>query len=143
MRYVRLKKMVQIKDTLNEKQSLPCWRLFHGPLFFLHRFLRFVLLLLLHHSGKIAIPHDHMFLLLHIMPIILFKSLQCQCKLRISVNILVFLWWARDGNLRLSFLRRSDIPFVRNLFVAISFGSIFERQFRKVLLLVLQQCGDD
>ena len=44
-------KMVQGKDTLNENQSLLCWRWCHGPLLFLRQFLRFVLLLLWHHSG--------------------------------------------------------------------------------------------
>ena len=56
MGYGRLKKMVQGKDTMDEKQSFPCRRWCHGPLLFLHQFLRFVLLLLLHHSGKITTP---------------------------------------------------------------------------------------
>ena len=73
----------------------------HGPLFFLHQFLRFVLLLLLYHSGKLVIPHDHVFLLLQILHLVLFKSLQRQGELSISGDIRVVLWWARDGNLRL------------------------------------------
>ena len=68
--------MMQGKDTLNKNQSLPCRRWWHGPLFFIHRFLRLVLLLLLHHSGKIAIPHYHLFLILQILHLALFKSLQ-------------------------------------------------------------------
>ena len=44
--------MVQGKDTLNEKHILTFRRWFRGPLFFLHQFPRFVLLFLLHHSGK-------------------------------------------------------------------------------------------
>ena len=79
-----LKKMVQGKDTLNKKQSPPCWRWWHGPLFFIHRYLRSVLLLLLYHSGKLAIPHDHLFLHLQILHLVLFKSLQLQGKLSIS-----------------------------------------------------------
>ena len=30
-------------------------------------------------------------------------------------------WWARDGNRRLSFLRRADLPFFQNGFVATYF----------------------
>ena len=52
MGYGRLKKMVQGNDTLNKNQILPCRRWWHGPLFFLHQFLRLVVLLLLYHSGK-------------------------------------------------------------------------------------------
>ena len=48
------------------------------PLFFLHQFLRFVLPLLLHHSGKLAIPRDHLFLLLQILYLFLFKC--CSTK---------------------------------------------------------------
>ena len=117
--------MVQGKEKLNEKQSLPCWRWWHGLLFFLHRFLRFVLLLLLHHSGKLAITHDHLFLLLQILHLVLFKLLQLQGKLRISGDSRVVFWWDRDGNCRISFLRRADIPFFRNGFVAIYFLTYF------------------
>ena len=142
LRYVRLKKMVQEKDTLNEKQSIPCWSWCHGLLLFLHQFMRFVLLLLLHHSGKLAIPHDHMFLLLHIILRVLFKSLQRQGDLIIWYSRVV-LWLARDGNHWLSFLRRAYLPFVRNVFVAIYFQPIFDHQFRKFVLLMLQQYGED
>ena len=135
--------MVQGKDTLNKKQSLPCQRWWYGPLFFIHIFLCLVLLLLLYHNGKIAIPHHHLFLLLQILHLILFKLLQRQGKLSISGYIRVVFWWARDGNLHLSFLKRADLPFFLNRFVAIYFWPIFVRQFRKVVLLVLQQCGDD
>ena len=86
MGYGRLNKMLQGKDTPNEKQILPCHSGCHGPLLFIHQFMSFVLLLLLHNSGKLAIPHDHLLLLLWI---------------------------------------------------------IFDRQFRKVVLLVLQQYGKD
>ena len=70
--------MVQEKDTLNKKQSLPCLCWCHGLLFFLHQFLRLVLLFLLHHSGKLAIPHGHLFLLIQILHIVLFKC--CSAK---------------------------------------------------------------
>ena len=121
MGYGRQKKMVQGKDMLNEKPSLPCWHWCHGPLFFLHRFLRFVLLLLLHHNGKLAIPHNHLFLIIQILHLSLFKLLQRQVELNISGDSHVFFWWARDGNHCLSSLRRSDLPFFWNLFVAIYF----------------------
>ena len=101
MGYVRLKRMVQEKYTLNEKQILPFRHWCRGPLLFIHQFLHFVLLLLLHNSGKLDIPHDNMFLLLHILHLLLFKSLQYQGKLSIS--------------------GRSDLPFVWNGFVAIYF----------------------
>ena len=141
--YGRLKKIVQGKHMLNEKQILPCWRLCHGQLLFLHQFHRFVVLFLLHHSGKLAIPHDHLFLLLHILHLFLFELLQRQGKLRISGDRYVVFWWARDGNHCLSFLRRADLPFFRNGFVEIYFWPIFTRQFRNFILLVLQQCGKD
>ena len=96
-----LKKIVQGKDTLNKKRSLPCQRWCRGPLFFLHLFLLFILLLMLNDSGKLAIPNDHLFLLLHIMHIVLFKSMQRQGKLIIS--------------------GRADIPLVWNGFVEIYF----------------------
>ena len=35
------------------------------------------------------------------------------------------------------------MPFVRNGFVEIYFHPIFGRQFRKVVLVVLKQCGED
>ena len=135
--------MVQGKDTMNENQILPCWSWCYGPLLFLHRFLRFVLLLLLHHSGKLAIPHDHMFLLLQILHLVLFKSLQRQGELSISGDSRVVFQWAIDGNCRPSFLGRAGLPFVRNGFVAISFWPIFVCQFRNIFPLVLQQHGDD
>ena len=141
MGYGRLNKMLQGKETTNEKQSLPCRRWCHSLLFFLHKFLRFVLLLLFHNSGKLAIPCDHVFLLLYIMHFFLFKSLQRQGELSISGDSWVVFWWDRDGNRRLSFLRRANLPFVRNGFVEIYFRPIFGRQFRKVFLVVLQQCG--
>ena len=73
--YVRLKKTVQGKYTLNKKQSLPWWRWCHGQLLFIHWFQRFLLLFLLHHNGTFTIPHDNMFLLLQIMNLVLFKML--------------------------------------------------------------------
>ena len=135
--------MVQGKDTLNNNKIHP-WRSWcHRLLFFLHRFLRSVLLLRFHHSGKIAIPNDIVFFFLQIIHLVLLKLPQRQGDLGISGYIHVLLWWARYGNLRLSFLRRSDLPFVQNRFVAIYFRPIFDRQFQKVILLVLQQCGED
>ena len=64
-------------------------------------FYDFVLLLLLNHSSKLAIPHDHLFLILHILHLVLFKSLQHQGELSISGDIRVVFWWDRDGNRRL------------------------------------------
>ena len=90
-------------------------------------FYDFVLLLLLNHSSKLAIPNDNMFLLLKILQLFLFKSLQIQGELRISEDIRVVFWWARDGNSRLSFLRRADRPFFRNGFVAIYFWPSFSK----------------
>ena len=104
--------------------------------------MRLVLLLLLHHSGKLVIHNDHMFLPLQILHLVLFKSLQQQGELSISGDSWVVFWWARYGNRRLSFLGRSDLPFVRNGFVAIYFQPIFNRQSRKVVLLVLQHCSE-
>ena len=127
---------------LNEKQSLPCLCWCHSPLFFLHWSLRFILLLLLHHSDKPAIHHDHLFLLLQILHLVFFKSLQHQGELRISGYSRVFIWWARDCNRRLSFLRRADLPFVWNGFVAIYFRPIFDCHFRKKPPLVLQHCNE-
>ena len=95
--------MVQGKDTLNEKQSLPCWCWCHSPLSFLHIFLRFVILSLLHHRGKLTIPRDRLFLILQILHLVLFKLLQ------------------RQGELSISGDRRDDLPFLTNGFVAISF----------------------
>ena len=141
--YGVLKKIVQGKYTMNKNQRLSCWHWWHGLLFFLHQFLRLVLLLLLYHSGKIFVPHYHLFLLLQILHLVLFNLLQRQCELSISGDSRVVFCWDKDGNHRLSFLRRADIPFVRNGFVMIYFQPIFDRQFRKVVLLVLQQCGDD
>ena len=83
---------------LKEKHILPCWLLCHGLLFFLHQFLRLVLLLLLHHSGKIAIPHYHLFLILHILHLYLFNFMQRQCELIISGDSCVVFWWDRDSN---------------------------------------------
>ena len=101
--YVILKKMMQEKEILNEKQSLPCRCWCHGQLLFINIFLRFFLLLLLHHSGKIAIPRDHLFLLLQILHLVLFKSLHRQVDMSIYGDRRVVLWWDIDGNLRLSF----------------------------------------
>ena len=133
---------MQGKDTLNEKQSLPYQRWFHGPLFFICQFLRLALLLLLYNSGKLVIPHDHIFFLLHILHLFLFKLLRRQDNLSISGDSRIVFWWSRDVNCRLSFLGRADPPFVSNRFDAIYFQPIFDRQFRKHFLLVLQQCGD-
>ena len=84
-----------------------------------------------------------MFLLLQILHLVLFKSLRRQGKLSIYGNNRVAFWWARDGNRRLSFLRRADLPFFQNGFVATYFWPFFDRQLRKVILLVLQPCGED
>ena len=99
--YGRLKKMVKLKETLNKNQRLPCWCWSHVLLFFLQQFMRFVLLLLLHNSGKFAIPHDTMLLLLRILHLILFKLLQRQSELSIS--------------------GRADLRFVQNRFFMIYF----------------------
>ena len=107
--------MVQVKDTMNKNQSLPCWSWWHGPLFFLRQFLRLVLLLLLYHSCKIAIPHYHLFLLLQVLHLVLFKSLQRQGELSISGYIRVLLWWARYDSRRLSFLKRADLTFLERI----------------------------
>ena len=128
--------MVQEKDTLNKKQSLPCWSWCHGPLFFLRWFLRFVLIFLLHHSGKITILRNRLFLLLQILNLIIFKLLQRQGDLNTSGDIRAVFSWDRDGYHHLSFMRRSDLPFFWNRFVAI----FFYHYFQKVVLLVLQQC---
>ena len=88
MGYGRLTKIVQGKNTLNKNQILPCQGWWHGLLFFLRRFLKLVLLLMLYHSGKIAIPRYHMFLLLQILHLVLFKLLQLKAawvSLEISV----------------------------------------------------------
>ena len=58
--------------------------------------MRFVLLLLLHHSGNLSIPHYHMFLLLQIMQLFLLNFLQHKGDLRISRDSRVFFWWDRD-----------------------------------------------
>ena len=130
------------KYTLNKNQSLPCWRWWHLPLFFLRQFLHLILLLLLYHSGKIAIPRYHLFILLWILHLFLFKSLHRQGEMSISGDNRVVVWWARYGNCRLSFLKRADIPLVWNVFVAIYFWPIFILQFLKVVLLMMQQCSD-
>ena len=103
--------MVKVKDTLNKNQSLPCRHWWHGPLLFLHQFLRLVLLLLLYHSGKIAIPHDHLVLLLQILHLVLFNFMQIQGGMSISGDICVVFWWYRYGNCRQLFLKISDLPF--------------------------------
>ena len=92
---------MQGKDTMNKNQSLTCRRWFHAPLLFLHKFLRFVLLLLLHNSGKLAISHDSLFFILQIMHLVLFKLLYNKGEL--------------------SIFGRADLLFVRNRFVAINF----------------------
>ena len=105
--------------------------------------MRLVLLLLLYHSVKIAIPNYHLFLLLQILHLILFKSLKRQGELGISGYGRVVFWWDVYGNRRQSFLKIADLPFVRNGFFVIYFRPIFVRQFRNIVLLVLQQCGND
>ena len=102
--YGILKKMMQGKDTLYKNKIHPCWRWWHWPLLFLHRFLRLILLLLLYHSDKIAIPHYHLFLLLQILHLVMFKSLQRQGEMSISRYNRVVFWFDRYGNLRLSVL---------------------------------------
>ena len=105
--------MVQGKNTLNEKQSFHCRNWWHGPLLFLHQFTSFVLLLMLHQSGKLAIPHDRVFLLIQILHLVLFKSLQRQGEMRISRDNCVVFWLDREGNCRLSLLRIANLLFFR------------------------------
>ena len=105
--------------------------------------MRLVLLFLLYHSGKIAIPHYYLCLIIQILHLFLFKLLHIQGDLSISVDIRVVFWWDIYVNFRLSSMRRADLPFVRNGFFAIYFWPIFVLQFRKVVLLVLQKYGDD
>ena len=93
MGYERMKKMVQGNYTLDEKQSLPCQSWCGGPLLFVHRFLCFFLFLLLHNSGKLTITHDHMFLLLNILQVVLFKLLQRQDELHISGRANLQFFW--------------------------------------------------
>ena len=121
LRCGRLKKTVQGKDNINNTQILPCRRWCHGPLFFLHQFMHFLLLFLLHHSGKLFIPRDHLFLLIQILRLVLFKLLQRQDEMSIYGDIRVVFKWDRDSNHRLSLLMRADLPFVWNGFVAIYF----------------------
>ena len=123
--------MVQVNDTLNNNQIPPPWRWWRGLMFFLHRFMRLVLHLMLYHSGKLTIPQDHVLLLLQILHLFLFKSLQRQSDLRISGDSRVVFWCARDGNRRLSFLRRADLPFVRNVFFCDLFLSYFHPSVSK------------
>ena len=133
-----MKKTVQGNDTLNNNQSPPCQSWCHGLMFFIHKFLRFFLLLLLQHRGKLTITHDHLFLLLQIIHLLLFKLLHHKGELSISGDICVVFWWDRDGN--------SDYNFcgelIYHLFGMDLLRSIFDRQFRKVVLLMLQQCGN-
>ena len=91
--YGRLKKKAQGNDTLNKKQILPCQRWCRGPLLFLNLFIHFVLILLFHNSGKLSIPHDHPFLRLQIMYLVLFKSLHCQGALIISRRADLSFFW--------------------------------------------------
>ena len=135
MGYWRLKEIMQGKDTLNKKQIPNCLIWCHGPLFFIHRFLSFVLLLLMYHIGKLAIPCDRMLLLIQIMRLIIFKSLQHKGELRISGDSRVVFWWDRDGNCTYHFLGEM----VNHFFGTDLLRSIFGRQLQKVVLLVLQQ----
>ena len=134
-------KMVQGQEIMNKKKILPYWRWCHGVLLFLHRFMRFFLLLMLHHSDKIAIPHDHLFLILLILHLFLFKLDQLQGKLIISEDSRIVFWWDIIGNRRLLLLRSADLPYFWNGFVVIYFWPIFKHQFQKVVLFVLQQFG--
>ena len=118
---------------MNKKQSLPCRSWCHGLLFFLRLILRFVLLLLLHHSGKLVIPRDHLSLLLQIFHLIHFNSLQFQGKLSISGDSFGVFWWDIDGNYGLSSLRRVNLQFVQNGFITIYFWPTLVRHFRKVV----------
>ena len=121
MGYVRLKKVLQGKDTLNNKKSPSCWHWCHGPLSFLHIFLRFFLLLILQHSGKLTIPHDNVFLFLHILHLALFKFLHHKVELIISGDIHVVFGWARDRNRAYCFWGHLIYHFFRNGFFAIYF----------------------
>ena len=97
---------------------------------------------MLYQSGKTTTPHYHLFLLLKILHLVLFKLLQYQGELSISGYRQIVFWWVRYGNRPLSLMKRSDLLFVRKVFVEIYFWSIFVRQFQKVVLLVLKQCGN-
>ena len=114
MGYGILKKKVQGKDTMNEKQRIPCRYWCHGTLFFLHKFLRFVLLLMLENSGKLTIIHDNLFPL--------FQTLHL---FRCSANAS----WESMGDL------------IYHFFGTDLLRSIFDQNFRKVVLLMLQKCS--
>ena len=124
---------------LNEKQSLPCRHWCHGPMFFLRWFMCLVLLLLLHHSGKLSITHEHMFLLIQILNLVLSKSMQRQGELSISGDSLIFLWWLKMAIAAY----HSWGELIHHLFGTDLLRSIFDRQFQNFVLLVLQKCGDD
>ena len=120
--------MMQWKDTMNKKQSLLSWCWCHGPVLFLHQFLWFFLSLLLHHSGKLAIPHNHLLLLLHILHLVLFKYLQRQANLSISGDIRIVFWWDRDDNR--AYHLWGDL--IYHLFGTDLLRYIFDRQFQKI-----------
>ena len=130
--YGILKKVVQGKDVLNKNKSLPFRRWLRGLVLFLCQFMRLVLLFLLYHSGKIAIPHYHLFLFLQIPHLVLFKSLQRQGDMSISRDSRVVFWCDRYGNLRLSVLKRADLKFVRNGFLRSTFDLFLSVSFEKL-----------
>ena len=76
------------KERTNQMRSktFPERSWFHGLTFFIHQFMSFVLLLLLHNSGKLTIPHDHILLLLQII-------FDCQFQ---KVVLLVLQQWGND-----------------------------------------------
>ena len=115
------------KRQYQQESKPPLLALMSWPAIFLFQFLQFVLLLLLHHSGKLAIPHDYMLLLLQILHLFLIKSLQRQGGLIVSEDIRVFFWWARYRNICLSFLRRAYLLFFWNEFVAIYFWPVSKK----------------
>ena len=103
-----------------------------------------VLLFLFHHSGKLVMPYDHLFLLLHIMHPVLFKLILSQGGLIIYGDIRIVFWWLPiDENLHLSFLSRVDLPSVQNRFVVIYFRpSVSKRCTLPVttIRIVLRHC---
>ena len=118
--------MVQGDDTLNKKQSRPCRHLCPGLLLFLNHFFCFFLLLLLNHSGKLAIPHDHILLLVQNIHCVLFNSMQDQVNMSISVDIHIVFWWAIYGNR--SYHSWGDLIYL--LFGTDFLQSIFNRYFQ-------------
>ena len=79
---------------------------------------------MLHHSGKLTIPHDDLFLFLQILNLVLFKSLQRQGDMSIPGYSCDGFWQGRYGNRCLSFLRRADLTFFLELICCHLFSTI-------------------